>query len=251
MWIKALNIILEISYIIIWSSGYYTQVFITIKEKNGEGYSLNFQLMNLISAIYLLIYSLYLLTIELNFVTIMDTLYSIDAVILITIIIILTFYYPRKINKLSLSSFLVITVSVFFILFYYFVGMKYFKTNLNQFLLFIGFSKLNMTVIKYVYQIFLLYDRKNTYGLSYWNFLSDLIGGFLSLFQQFIASYFLYSKESFNITRFALGIVTVVFDIIILYQYFFVYKKRYNDLSMKKNYNSNDDENEIIELDKY
>ena len=239
MWIKTLNDTLEITYIILWSCSYYSQVYTTIKEKNGDGYSINFQIISLTSTIYLLIYSFYLLTKEINFITIMDSLYSLNCVIIILVQIILTFYYPRKINKIKLSPFLIIFFSLFFIAFYYFVGISYFKTDFDQFLLFIGFSKLNIAVVKYVFQIFLLYDRKNTYGMSIWNFFFDFFGAVLSLFQQFVGLFWVYDIESFNVTRFVLGVVTVFFDFVIFYQYFCLYKKRYNNLAIVKKEDNN------------
>ena len=119
---------------------------------------------------------------------------------------------------------MIIIVSLLFILFYYFIGLNFFFTDTNQFLLFIGFSKLNITVVKYIYQIYILYDRKNTYGMSIWSFISDFIGGILSLIQQFIGTFFIYGNDSFNVTRFVLGVVTVFFGLIIFYKYFYLYK---------------------------
>ena len=176
----------------------------------------------------------------------MDVIYSINTIIIMTIQIILTLYYPRKINKLNLGPFLIIIFTLCFIAFYYFIGLSFFYTNFDQFLLFIGFSKLNITVVKYCFQIFLLFDQKSTYGMGAWNFLSDFIGAVLSLCEQFIGVFWVYDIDSFNVTRFILGVVTIFFDCVIFYQYFYLYKKRDSFLEVEK-----EGENELIDLGEY
>ena len=230
---QKLNKAFEISYIFLWSFGFYSQIFTTIKKKTGDGYSLNFQIIGLTSTFYLLAYNIYLLKIQKTFITIMDTLYAINTIILMSVQISLSLYYPRKVNKFTWSSFVIIFISVFFLLFYY-LSLSIFHTGFHDFIIFVGFSKLNITIVKYVFQIFLNYDRKNCYGLSIIYFIVDFFGSFFSLSQQSLGLYFFFDLKSFNYTRFFLGIVSIFFDLVIFLQYFFFYPLRYDNVRREK-----------------
>ena len=233
MLIHTLNITFETSYIFLWSFGFYSQIYTTIKKKTGDGYSLNFQIIGLTSTLYLLTYNIYLLNKKKNYITIMDTIYAINTIILMSVQILLCYYYPRKINKLSWSSFVIIFVSILFIFLFY-ISSSFFEIGAREFIIFIGFSKLNITVVKYIFQVFLNFDRKNCFGLSIFYFLSDFFGSFFSLLQQGIGFYFFFDLDSFNYTRFFLGIVSIFFDLIIFIQYFFFYPLKYDNLRKEK-----------------
>ena len=184
------NIIFEITYIFLWSIGFYTQIFTTIKKKNGNGFSLNYQFLFLISSTYFSIYSTYLAFKEPKFITIIDSIYAIQASLIGSILFVLTLLFPRSSNKLSWSSFIIIFSTFFMIFIYYFFFFRNGLCDFYEFFLFIGYSKVNITIVKYLYQIFLNFDRKNTFGFSVYYFLFYFFGAFFSLVPIIIYHFF-------------------------------------------------------------
>ncbi len=91
-----------------------------------------------------------------------------------------------------------------------------------------GYCKAIITFVKYMPQVYLNYVRKSTDGWSIENIILDLTGGTFSLLQQVIDTVArgqpFFGEDSFNIVKFMLSIMSIVFDIIFLFQHFH-YKK--------------------------
>ncbi|NJI30051.1 hypothetical protein HBI98_23115, partial [Aeromonas veronii] len=72
------------------------------------------------------------------------------------------------------------------------------------------------------------YQRKSTVGWSIWNALLDITGGIFSLLQMILQSY--NNDEEMLIlgdpTKFALGLISFLFDILFLVQQYILYRKR-------------------------
>jgi cystinosin len=97
--------ILEIAYTIIWSVSFYFQVYTTYKSKRGDGYSLDFQFLNIIGFAYYSGYNIYdYLHNNTEAEGIMDMVFSIHALLISIVLVIQTYYYPRKVNKISWSA---------------------------------------------------------------------------------------------------------------------------------------------------
>ncbi len=175
--------ICEILFVFFWSLGSYTQLYRTIKSKSGDGFSLNYQFLALFTTVYFAIYNTYLLLIEVTFFTVIDALYTYQSIIISSILLGFTMYYPRKNNKFSKSPFLIFFSTIGCIISFYIIGAEYYDLMIEELLLFIGISKVNVSILKYSYQILLNIDRKNLYGFSPWNFNSDFLGAFLSILQ--------------------------------------------------------------------
>lgn len=94
------------------------------------------------------------------------------------------------------------------------------KGNSGDDLIFMGLTKSIMTLVKYLYQIFLNWDWKSTRGFSMINVILDFSGGLLSLLQELIKLFILdinIFTEKSNIPKFALSIIAVCFDIIFIF----------------------------------
>lgn len=86
-------------------------------------------------------------------------------------------------------------------------------------------------MVKYAPQAWLNFRRKSTKGLSITMFLLDITGAILSLLQLVIdsASGGDWSGVLGNPAKFALGNVTLFFDVLFLYQHYVLYRGAMDD----------------------
>lgn len=97
--------ILEISYTLVWSLSFYFQLYATYKVKRGDGYSLDFQILNIIGFGYYSGYNLYdFFHNDTKAEGLMDAIFSVHAFLISLVLLAQTYYYPRKMNKISWSA---------------------------------------------------------------------------------------------------------------------------------------------------
>ncbi|KAF2022266.1 L-cystine transporter-like protein [Aaosphaeria arxii CBS 175.79] len=91
----------------------------------------------------------------------------------------------------------------------------------------LGYVKLLTVVIKYIPQAWINYKRKSTSGWSIYTITLDFSGGIMSLAQVMIDSTLQGSWEGVtgNPVKFGLGNITLLFDLIFLYQHYWLYRK--------------------------
>lgn len=72
------------------------------------------------------------------------------------------------------------------------------------------------------------FQRKSTIGWSIENVLLDFLGGILSISQMFVLAYNYDDWGSIlgSPTKFGLGLVTIIYDIIFMIQHYILYKIR-------------------------
>ena len=89
-----------------------------------------------------------------------------------------------------------------------------------------GYVKLLVTVVKYIPQVWINYQRKSTVGWSIEQILMDLTGGVLSLAQLIIDSSLQadWSGVTGNPMKFGLGNVSIFFDVIFMLQHYVFYR---------------------------
>jgi cystinosin len=89
----------------------------------------------------------------------------------------------------------------------------------------ISYVKLIVTVIKYTPQVIFNYRNRSTRGWSIVGILLDFSGGILSIAQQSIDSYLQrdWSGITGNPVKFALGNVSIVYDLIFITQHYVLY----------------------------
>jgi cystinosin len=94
--------------------------------------------------------------------------------------------------------------------------------NWLDYLYLLSYFKILITLVKYVPQVFLNYQRRSTAGFSVWQILLDLSGGVLSDSQLVGDCLNLHDWSGItgNLAKFFLGFVSIVFDIIILLQHY-------------------------------
>lgn len=107
------------------------------------------------------------------------------------------------------------------------------------FLYFLSMVKLAVTLIKYVPQIVLNCNRRSTMGWNVWNVLLDFEGGILSLAQQLMdaAACDRWTPITGNPVKFALGSVSMLFDLVFMVQHFCLFpdsKRQYAEQIMER-----------------
>ena len=90
-----------------------------------------------------------------------------------------------------------------------------------------GLMKVAISFVKYLPQVYLNWSRKRTTGWSLENVILDLLGGFFSFLQIFIDWVESGATNQFsgglNIAKFLLAIVSMLFDLIFLFQHYVLY----------------------------
>lgn len=92
----------------------------------------------------------------------------------------------------------------------------------------VGYVKIVVTLVKYTPQILANWRNRSTRGWSIWQILLDFAGGILSVGQQGIDSYLQrdWSGITGNPVKFALGNVSMVYDVIFMVQHYVLYGER-------------------------
>jgi cystinosin len=107
------------------------------------------------------------------------------------------------------------------------VVISIFKTpfELLDILYFLSFVKIAVSLLKYIPQALLNYQRKSTVGWSIENILLDFSGGVLSLAQLLIdcARNNNWTIITGNPVKFGLGFTSLVFDVLFLAQHYYLY----------------------------
>ena len=95
-------------------------------------------------------------------------------------------------------------------------------------LYFYSYVKLSITIIKYVPQAWMNYKRKSTEGWSIGNILLDFTGGVLSVVQMFLLAlnYDDWSSIFGSPTKFGLGLFSILFDLLFIFQHYVLYRHR-------------------------
>jgi len=219
---------LGVAYTIIWSLSFYFQAHLIYKVKHAGGYSLDFQTLNIVGFGFLTVSSInYLTANEANLSSIMDLVFAAHAFLISVVIMIQTFYYPRYANKNHTSVYLIIVLIIVMTLIYYYLNQNYVHGKYRDVVIFMGLSKSLMSTTKYLYQIFLNYERQSCHGFSINNIKLDIIGGLLSLAQDllkiFVLKIDIFSEKS-NVPKFALSLVVITFDLAFFFQYYVLYR---------------------------
>lgn len=100
-------------------------------------------------------------------------------------------------------------------------------TTITEVMVFMGLMKVAISFVKYLPQVYLNWSRKRTTGWSLENVILDLLGGLFSFIQIFIDWVESGATNQFsgglNIAKFLLAIVSMVFDLIFLFQHYVLY----------------------------
>lgn len=223
---ETINNIFGVIYFISWSVGFYYQIYLMIKIKSGDGFSIDNQILANIGMLYYAIYNTYyVFCVHTTFASVLDMVYTFQGVILGLIILFLTFYYPREKNKINISLSVMIAIFLFLNLFYYYIGVVQKNSSYDHFMLFLGIGESWSCVVKYLYQIYLNIDKQSTIGFAIEGIIGDLSGAVFS-FLQIVIDYYLIGTKDINFPKILLSFVSIAFDSFIIYQHYCLYPQK-------------------------
>jgi cystinosin len=90
----------------------------------------------------------------------------------------------------------------------------------------LSYIKMTITMIKYTPQLWLNWRRQSTVGWSIWQIILDFGGGLLSVSQLLVDCALIqhdWSGVTGNLAKFALGLCSMLFDVLFLYQHYVLY----------------------------
>uniref|UniRef100_A0A2M4AX52 Cystinosin homolog n=2 Tax=Anopheles triannulatus TaxID=58253 RepID=A0A2M4AX52_9DIPT len=224
-------------YFAAWTISFWPQMIINYRRKSVVGLSFDFLALNLVGhSVYAafnlaLFWSVYIESEYfdrnprgLNPVLPNDVAFSIHATLATMLTLGQCFIYERGDQKVSryawgIMGIFVIVVLVAGIL----VGTETF--HWLDFLYVLSYIKLSVTLIKYIPQAVLNFQRKSTVGWSIENVLLDFTGGMLSMLQMLLNGYNYDDWASIfgDPTKFGLGLFSVLFDILFMVQHYVLY----------------------------
>jgi cystinosin len=232
-------------YFSVWMISWYGLIYEIYKYESVSGISFDFQLYNVFGFMCYSIYTIWGFldpNIGVNGITIQDVFFSVHSMLCTFYIVYLSckYYDPNDSNQ-KLSKKAIVIVSLLSLGFIVMVileqGLQLYdpydhKGDIFSFntIIYLGFTKAFVTLIKFIPQVVLNYRRKSTKGWSIFNVLCDLTGGVFSLFQNYIDTALhcgiLIQADSFfllNIVKYAISIFSIFFDVIFTVQHYCIY----------------------------
>jgi len=232
-------------YFVAWSLSFYPQVFVNFKRKSVVGLNFDFLFYNLtgfLSYSFFNVGLFYVSSIQDEYfakyggsvipVLPNDVFFALHAVLLTAITISQCFMYERGDQKISIVCKVLMTLAWLFAL-CSLIPTLMSKITWLMYLNFFSYIKLGVTLIKYIPQVYMNYQRKSTVGWSIANIIGDFTGGSFSLAQMFLLSY---NNNEWNsifgdFTKFGLGLFSILFDILFMLQHYVFYRKaRYEQI---------------------
>ena len=251
-----LSIVFGWIYFVAWSISFYGQFIENFRRKSVSGLNFDFEIYNLVGFSGYTIYTVrgYLDdNLGTGIVQIQDIFFAAHALLLtiLTLIQILYFYDPKdKLQKISNITITIVLVLIWGAILLTIVeyGFEYYDPHVKKdrkyifnSLVYLVWSKVFISLIKYIPQCVSNFRRKSTIGWNIHNILLDFTGGALSFGQNIIDS----CRDAFsvtsdgqskplNIAKYALSFISIFFDIIFMVQHYILFKNSNSDLGEKK-----------------
>jgi cystinosin len=238
-----LSNIIGYTYFVAWSISFYPQIITNIKRQSTRGLSVDFCALNVLGFACYTAYTVSFffapeiereykerngnnanITVQTN-----DVAFCIHALVLSSISLIqIGVFGGAEALQLSKTT-QYIMGGILFVAFFY-LGLVLIdlipKFNWLNYLYFLSYIKIVISIIKYVPQVVLNFNRKSTSGWSVWNILLDLTGGLLSNLQLILDCHAMHNWAGItgNPAKLGLGTVSILFDIIFLIQHYVLYR---------------------------
>eukprot|EP00794_Sanderia_malayensis_P007924 gene7924-8779_t len=238
--ISYINRVIGWIYFVAWSVSFYPQVWVNFRRKSVIGLNFDFLAYNITGFIAYCVYCIGLFWIKqvqqeyfakyggtVIPVAANDVFFTIHAVTLTSVTIFQCFIYERGDQKVSMISKFLVTVAWLFALTSLVLAAVH-VINWLTYLYYFSYIKLGVTLIKYIPQAYMNFRRKSTEGWSIGNVLLDFTGGSFSMLQLFLLAYNYDEWSSLfgDLTKFALGLFSILFDILFMVQHYVLYRPR-------------------------
>ena len=259
-------------YFVAWSVSFYGQVIENYRRRSVSGLNFDFEIYNLVGFTTYTIYNIrgYISdNLGTGTIEIQDIVFAVHALTLTLITIIQILYYFDPKDKLQTVSHITITIILVMIwgavlLVIVESGLEYYDPHVKEnrkyvfnSLVYMGWCKVFISLIKYIPQVISNYKRKSTIGWNIHNILLDFTGGAFSFGQNIVDSFrddFSVTSDGqpkgLNIAKFALSFISMFFDIIFMTQHYILYKYSNSDLGGKKEKEKEKEDDSTDPIDK-
>ena len=238
-------------YFAAWSISFYPQLWTNYRRKSVVGLSLDFQVLNILGFACYAIYNCALYwnpTVRRQYaalhdgqepaVHLNDVFFALHAFIATAVTLFQCIIYERNCARPARISILAVIATTAVCLSWAVLIVAFPAVNPDPcsrqacppesmltwltYFYFLSMVKLAITLIKYVPQVVLNCRRKSTLGWNVWNVLLDFEGGVLSLGQQLMDAVACdrWTPITGNPVKFALGSVSMLFDLVFMVQHF-------------------------------
>ncbi|KAL8130708.1 hypothetical protein V2J09_019863 [Rumex salicifolius] len=220
-----------------WSISFYPQVILNWRRRSVVGLNFDFIALNLTKHSSYLIYNAVLFfssAVQKQYrhkygsgqmipVAANDVAFSIHAVLLTAFTLFQIFIYERKNQKFSKAALSIVSVIWLSAAVCASIAIK--GHSWLWLISVFNIIQVIMTVVKYIPQAFMNFQRKSTDGFSIGNILLDLLGGLLNYAQMSVQSIDQKSWVNFygNIGKTLLSLVSIFFDILFIVQHYVLY----------------------------
>ncbi|PVD23877.1 hypothetical protein C0Q70_17151 [Pomacea canaliculata] len=235
-----INAVIGWLYFAAWSVSFYPQVYINWKRKSVVGLNFDFLSYNITGFLAYGFFNVGMFWVTgvkndylsqhprgINPVQLNDVIFTLHAVFITLVTIGQCFIYEKGGQKVSKICMVLVAGAWLFAAAALIVTLTH-KITWLTYLYYFSYIKLGVTLIKYIPQAYMNYQRKSTVGWSIGNVLLDFTGGSLSLLQMFLLSY--NSDDWGSIfgdpTKFGLGFFSILFDILFIVQHYCLYHGR-------------------------
>jgi len=226
-WYPYFSSILGATYFVAWSISFYPQILLNCRRQSTAGLSYDFCILNVIGFFCYMVYNCALFwgpSVRReyryrhdgtdNLVEPSDVSFAIHAFIMssVTLSQILWYNKERKPSAWVLNFVLLFVVFVF-------AHVIFTSTSESRswldFVYFLSYVKIAITLTKYTPQALLNFSRKSTKGWNIWNVVLDLTGGTLSLLQLILDSWNTkdWSGIIGNPAKLGISLISILFDV--------------------------------------
>ncbi|KAJ0032670.1 hypothetical protein NQD34_002751 [Periophthalmus magnuspinnatus] len=231
-------------YFLAWSVSFYPQAWENWTRKSVVGLNLDFLALNLTGFFAYSVFNIALFWVQpikeeylkrdpngVIPVTASDVFFSLHALLLCSLYVCQAALYQRGGQTVSWPARGLLLLGWTFALVTLFLAVAQVITWL-QYIYYFSYIKLAVTLVKYMPQAYMNYQRKSTVGWSIGNVLLDFTGGVLSILQMVLQSYNNDQWMLFfgNPTKFGLGLFSVLFDLLFISQHYCLYRTKYQPL---------------------
>jgi cystinosin len=244
-----------------WSVSFYPQVVSNYTRKSTQGLSTDFCGLNVIGFGCYSIYNLCFfcskviqdmykerhggseITVQSN-----DVAFAVHAFILSLITLVQIGYYNGIRAVLPSRVIAGVMIGILTALLTYLTIVAIWKKSTwLDFLYFLSYIKIFVSLIKYLPQVILNMKRKSTVGWSIWNILLDFTGGILSVLQLVLdcASMGDWTGITGNVAKFVLGNVSIFFDVIFMLQHYVLYHENSRQQSVSSTSEHEDESHDV------
>ncbi|XP_062308709.1 cystinosin [Osmerus eperlanus] len=236
--LSIINQVIGWVYFLAWSISFYPQVVENWRRKSVVGLNFDYVALNLTGFIAYSVFNVGLFWVPymkeefvkahpngVNPVDSNDVFFSLHAVLLTLVYVGQCATYEKGGQKVSKVAIGLLVIGWTFALITLFVALAN-KISWLEYLYCFSYIKLGVTLVKYIPQAYMNYQRQSTEGWSIGNVLLDFTGGSFSLLQMFLESY---NNNEWKMifgdpTKFGLGLFSILFDVIFIIQHYCLYR---------------------------